>query len=57
MKVAQAGKLEYECKLCGEVFLIDYTIKTGKTIMEVKPDLADLFVHMWTHDQQREAEQ
>lgn len=56
MKTVQVGRLSYECKLCGEEFLVDYSIRTSKKNVEVRPDLADLFLHMWTHEQRREAE-
>lgn len=59
MKMKSVGALEYECKLCGEVFHINYSltktrlIKHGEMTMEVKPDLADLFLHMWVHEFQQ----
>lgn len=47
--------VEWECKLCAEVFFVPYKVVTvhtndDKATMEVKPDLADLFAHMWMHE-------
>jgi hypothetical protein len=51
--------VEWECRLCGQVFFVPYRIVQvhagDQVVADIKPDLADLFAHKWMHEAKGQA--